>query len=120
MDYHVVPRSVRTVPPISVVGITENEAREKGLDIKVGKFPFEQNPRARIIGEPRGFVKIIAEASSGKILGVHIIGPQAPELIHEAAAVMRMNGTVRDIASTVHGHPSLHETIQRIAQIMLI
>lgn len=118
VDYHVVPRSVRTVPPISAVGITEKEAREKGLDIKVGKFPFEQNPRARIIGEPRGFVKIIAEADSGKLLGVHIIGPQAPELIHEAAIVMHVNGTVWDIASTVHGHPSLHETIQRVAQIM--
>jgi len=120
VDYRVVPRSIRTVPPISAVGMTENEAREKGLNIKVGKFPFEQNPRARIIGEPRGFVKIITEAGSGKILGVHMIGPQAPELIHEAAAVMRMNGTVRDIASTVHGHPSLHETIQRAAQIMLM
>lgn len=118
VDYHVVPRSVRTVPPISAVGITEKEAREKGLDIKVGNFPFEQNPRARIIGEPRGFVKIIAEADSGKLLGVHIIGPQAPELIHEAAIVMHVNGTVWDIASTVHGHPSLHETIQRVAQIM--
>jgi len=120
MDYRVVPRSVRTVPPISAVGMTEEAVREKGLDIKVGKFPFEQNPRARMIGESRGFVKIIADAASGEILGVHIIGPQAPELIHEAAAVMQKRGTARDIAANIHGHPSLHETIQRAAQGMRI
>lgn len=120
MDYRVVPRSVRTVPPISAVGITEEEAREKGLDIKVGKFPFEQNPKASIIRESRGFVKIIADVASGEILGVHMVGPQAPELIHEAAAVMQMRGTVQDIAATIHGHPALHETIQRVAQGMRI
>jgi dihydrolipoamide dehydrogenase len=118
MDYRVVPRSVRTSPPIAAVGMTEEAAREKGLDIKVGKFPFEQNPRARMIGESRGFVKIIADAASGEILGVHIIGPQAPELIHEATAVMQKRGTAQDIGGTIHGHPSLHETIQRVAQGM--
>ncbi len=120
MDYRVVPRSVRTVPPISAVGMTEEAAREEGRDIRVGKFPFEQNPRARMIGESRGFAKIIADAVSGEILGVHIIGPQAPELIHEAAAVMQKRGTTQDISDTIHGHPSLHETIQRVAQGMRV
>ena len=116
IDYRVVPRSVRTVPPMAAVGITEDEAKEKGLEIKVGRFPFEQNPRAAIVKESRGFVKIVADASSGEVLGVHIVGPQAPELIHEATAVMQTKGTVRDIAAAIHVHPSLHETIQRVAQ----
>jgi dihydrolipoamide dehydrogenase len=116
IDYRVVPHSVRTVPPLAAVGITENEAKDKGLNIKVGRFPFEQNPRAGIIRESRGLGKIIAEATTGEILGVHIVGPQAPELIHEATAVMQTKGTVRDIAAAIHVHPSLHETIQRVAQ----
>lgn len=118
VDYRVVPRSVRTVPPVSAVGITEAEAKEKGLYIKVGKFPFDQNPKANILQQGRGFVKIIADSASGEILGVHIVGPQATELIHEAAVVMQMKGTVKDLAGTIHGHPALHETLQRTAQTM--
>lgn len=120
MDYRVIPRSVRTVPPIASVGITEGEAKERGLDITVGRLPFEQNPKANISRQPRGFVKIIADSASGEILGVHIIGPQATELIHEAAVVMKMRGTAQDIAATIHGHPCLHETMQRAAQDLII
>jgi dihydrolipoamide dehydrogenase len=120
IDYRVVPRAVRTVPPMGAVGITENEAKKGGLDIKVSRFPFDQNPKCGIIREPRGFVKFIADASSGEILGVHIVGSQAPELIHEAAAVMQVKGTIRDIAAAIHGHPSLHETVQRAAQSLLM
>lgn len=116
IDYRVVPRAIRTVPQMAAVGITEVEARERGLELKTGKFPFNQNPKAGIIRESHGFVKIIAGAESGEILGVHIVGPQASELIHEAAAIMKMKGTVQDIAAIIHGHPSLHETIQRTAQ----
>jgi dihydrolipoamide dehydrogenase len=116
IDYRVVPRAIRTVPAIAAVGITEGEAKERGLNIKVGKFPFELNPKANIIRESRGFVKIIADSASGEILGAHIIGPQATELIHEAAAVMKVRGTVQDTAGTICSHPSLHETIQRTAQ----
>lgn len=118
VDYRVVPRFVRTIPPLGAVGITEGEAKERGLDIRVGRFPFEQNPKAGILKQSQGFVKIIADAASGEVLGVHIIGPQATELIHEAAAVMHMRGTVRDIGATIHGHPTLHEAIQRAAQGM--
>jgi dihydrolipoamide dehydrogenase len=116
VDYRVVPRAMRTVPPLAAVGITEDEAKDKGLDIKTGKFSFEQSPKANIMREGNGFVKIIADAASGEILGTHIIGPQASELIHEVAAVMQMRGKVHDIAAVIHGHPSLHETIQRTAQ----
>jgi dihydrolipoamide dehydrogenase len=116
VDYRVVPRFVRTIPPMGAVGITEGEAKERGLDVRVGRFPFEQNPKASILKQSQGFVKIIAGAASGEVLGVHIVGPQATELIHEASAVMHVRGTVRDIAATLHGHPTLHETIQRAAQ----
>jgi dihydrolipoamide dehydrogenase len=120
MDYRSVTRSIRTSPPIAAVGMTEVEAKEKGLDIKIAKFPFEQNPKANISRERGGFVKIIADSTSGEILGAHIIGPQAPELIHEISAVMQMRGTARDIAACIHGHPTLHETIQRTAQDLFI
>jgi dihydrolipoamide dehydrogenase len=116
IDYRVVARSIRTVPPLAAVGITEDEAKEKGLDIKTGKFSFEQSPKANMLREGSGVVKIIADAASGEILGTHIIGPQASEMIHETAAVMKMRGTVHDIAAVIHGHPSLHETVQRTAQ----
>ena len=115
MDYLAVPRSVRTMPPMAAVGITEAEAKAKGLDVKIAKFPFEQNPKARIIRESRGFVKIIADSASGEILGAHIIGSQATELIHELAVVMKMKGKIQDVAALIHGHPCLHETIQRVA-----
>ena len=120
IDYHVVPRSVRTIPPIAAVGITESEAKERGLEIKVGRFPFEQNVKANILREPRGFVKIIADSASGEILGAHVIGPHAIELIHEVVVVMKMRGTVQDVAAVIHSHPSLHETIQRAAQELCI
>jgi dihydrolipoamide dehydrogenase len=120
MDYHAVPRAVRTMPPIAAVGITEGEAKARGRSVKVGKFPFELNPKASIIREGKGFVKIVADAASGELLGVHIIGPQAPEIIHEAAAIMKMKGTVQDIMSIIHGHPCLHETINRAAMSTLM
>ena len=119
IDYRVVPRFIRTLPPIASVGMTEGEARERGLNIRVGRCPFELNPKARILRESRGFVKIIAKATTGEILGVHIVGAQATELIHEPAAIMKMRGTAEDIAAFNHGHPCLHETVQRAAQSLL-
>ncbi len=101
---------------MAAVGITEGEAKESGLEIKVGKFSFEQNAKASILRERRGFVKIIADSASDEILGVHVIGPQATELIHKAVVVMQMRGTVQDVASAIHGHSCLHEAIQRAAQ----
>jgi dihydrolipoamide dehydrogenase len=116
MDYRVVPRGVRTIPEIGVVGITEQEAKEKELKVKIGKYPFAQNPKALMLREGSGFIKVIADASSGEILGVHIVGPQATELIHEAAIAMQMRGTVQDIEATIHSHPCLHEAMQRVAK----
>jgi len=116
IDYRVIPRHIRTMPPIAAVGITEAEARNRGMDIKVSRFPFEQNPDALIMRESRGFVKIIADPASGELLGAHIIGPRADELIHELSAVMNVRGTYHDIATAIHVHPSLNETIQRAAE----
>jgi len=116
MDYRVVPRGVRTLPEIGAVGITEQEAREKELEVKIGKYPFASNAKASMLREGGGFIKVVAEAASGEILGVHIVGPQATELIHEAVLAMQMRGSVQDMAAAIHSHPCLHEAIQRVAQ----
>jgi dihydrolipoamide dehydrogenase len=116
MDYRVVPRGIRTFPEIGAVGITEKEAREKDLEVKIGKYPLMKNAKASMLSEPSGFVKVIADSASGEVLGVHIIGPQATEFIHEALIAMQMRGTVRDIANAIHGHPCLHEAMQQAAQ----
>jgi len=118
IDYSVVPRFIRTFPSIASVGITETVAQEKGRDIKTGSFSFEHSVDASIMKESHGFVKLIADSGSGEILGAHIIGPRASELIHEVAAVMQGRGTIRDIIESIHSHPSLNETIQRAAQTL--
>ena len=118
MDYRVVPRTIRTFPEIGAVGITEQEAKERGLDIKVGKYPLKRNAKASVMKDRKGFVKMIADAKSEEIMGLHILGPQATELIHEALMIMQMRATVRDVANALHGHPCLHEAIQRAAQAM--
>lgn len=118
MNYSVVPHGVRTIPEIGVVGITEEEAKEKELDVKIGKYPFSSNVKASMYHEGRGFIKVIAESTSGRILGFHIVGPQATEMIHEATLAMQMQGTVQDMAATIHSHPCLHEAMQRVTQSM--
>jgi len=98
-------------PEIGSVGLTEAAAREKGHNVKVGKFPFTANSRASIVGEHEGFIKIISDAKYGEILGVHIIGPQATELIAEAVAAMELEATVEDLMWTIHAHPTLAEAM---------
>jgi dihydrolipoamide dehydrogenase len=120
MDYRVVPRGIRTIPEIGLVGITEKEAREKELEVKIGKYPFASNAKAPMLREGSGFIKVIADAASGEILGVHIVGPQATELIHEAVIAMQMRGTVQDMAAAIHSHPCLHEAMQRVAQRLCV
>jgi dihydrolipoamide dehydrogenase len=116
MDYRVVSRGIRTFPEIGAVGITEKEARAKGLEVKIVKYPLMRNAKASMLSGPSGFLKIIADSASGEILGVHLIGPHATELIHEALIAMKMRGTVQDIAGAIHGHPCLHEAMQQAAQ----
>jgi len=116
MDYRVVPRGIRTFPEIGAIGMTEKEARAKDPEVKIVKYPLMRNAKASMLSEPSGFVKAIADSASGEVLGVHIVGPHATELIHEALIAMKMRGTVQDIAGAIHGHPCLHEAMQQAAQ----
>jgi dihydrolipoamide dehydrogenase len=106
-----IPGATYCEPQIGSVGLTEAQAREKGHAVKVGKFPFAGNSKATILGNHDGFVKIVADAQYGEILGVHIIGPQATELIAEAVAVMELEGTVDELMFTIHAHPTLAEAM---------
>jgi len=106
-----IPACTFTEPQIGSAGLTEAQAREKGYQVKVGKFPFAGNSKATIVDSHDGFVKIVADARYGEILGVHIIGPQATELIAEAVAVMDLEGTVDELMFTIHAHPTLAEAM---------
>ncbi len=106
-----VPACTYSDPQIGSVGLTEAQAKEKGIEIKVGKFPFAGNSKATIVGSHDGFVKIVADAKYGEILGVHIIGPQATELIAEAVAVMELEGTIDELMFTIHAHPTISEAM---------
>lgn len=109
MDYSVVPAAIFTSPEIGSVGLRENQADDKGIKTQIGRFQFRALGKAHAMGEISGFVKIIADAGTDKILGVHIIGPHASDLVHEAAVAMKAGLTARDIAATIHAHPTLSE-----------
>ncbi|MGA3371148.1 MAG: dihydrolipoyl dehydrogenase [Terracidiphilus sp.] len=106
-----IPGCTYTEPQIGSVGLTETQAKEKGYEVKVGKFPFAGNSKATILGNHDGFVKIVSDAKYGEILGVHILGPQATELIAEAVAVLELEGTVEEMIFTIHAHPTLAEAL---------
>ena len=106
-----VPACTYTEPQIGSVGLTEAAAKEKGYTVKVGKFPFSANSKASIVNAHEGFVKVVADAKYGEILGVHIIGPQATELIAEAVTAMELEATVEEMMFTIHAHPTLSEAM---------
>jgi len=106
-----IPGATYCHPEIGSVGLTETQAREAGYNVKIGKFPFTANSRASIVGQHEGFIKIVSDADYGEILGVHIIGPQATELIAEAVAAMEAEMTVEDLVWTIHAHPTLAEAM---------
>lgn len=108
---HLIPGATYCHPEIGSVGLTEARAKEKGHNVKVGKFPFTANSRASIVGQHEGFIKIVSDAKYGEILGVHIIGPQATELVAEGVAAMQMEATVEDLMWTIHAHPTLAEAM---------
>jgi dihydrolipoamide dehydrogenase len=112
IDYNLNPSCTYCEPQIASTGLTEAQAKEAGHKIKVSKFNFAGNSKATILGSHGGFVKIVADEKYGEILGVHIIGPQATELIHEAIVAMKAEGTVEMMISTVHAHPTLSEAVQ--------
>jgi dihydrolipoamide dehydrogenase len=106
-----IPNVTYCHPEVGSVGLTEAKARELGHDVKVGKFPFTANSRASIVGAHEGFIKIVSDAKYGEILGVHIIGPQASELIAEAVTAMELEATVEDLMWTIPAHPTLAEAM---------
>ena len=115
INYDHVPRCTYTEPEIGSVGLTETQAREQGHDVRVGTFPFRALARARMAGEIEGFVKIVAEKKYDEILGVHIIGPRATELVAEAVMALRMEVTVEELVKTIHAHPTMSEAVGEAA-----
>ena len=106
-----IPGATYTEPGIGSVGLTEAQARAQGFDVKIGKFPFSANSKAGILGMHDGFVKVVADGKFGEILGVHIIGPHAYELIAEAVAAMEAEATVDTLINTIHAHPTTYEAL---------
>jgi dihydrolipoamide dehydrogenase len=115
VNYDTVPSVIYTWPEFASVGRTEEEVKESGAEYRVGRFKFSANPRARTMGEAEGLVKIIADARTDRVLGVHVIGPRASELIAEAVSVMEFSGSAEDIARTCHAHPTLSEAVREAA-----
>ncbi|MGR4001077.1 MAG: dihydrolipoyl dehydrogenase [Alphaproteobacteria bacterium] len=115
IHYNTIPGIVYTAPEAASVGETEESLKEKGVGYKVGKFPFMANGRARAMGSTDGFVKILADAETDRILGAHILGPEAGTLIHEVVLVMSFHGAAEDLARSCHGHPTLNEVVKEAA-----
>jgi dihydrolipoamide dehydrogenase len=114
-DLNLVPGIMYTAPEIAWVGKTEQQLKSDGVAYKAGQFPFMANGRARALGETTGFVKILADAGTDRILGVHIIGPMASELIQQAVLALAFSASSEDLARTIHGHPTLSEVIHEAA-----
>ncbi len=115
VDYRSVPWAIFTSPEVAGVGLTEAEARQQGADVRVLQFPFSANPRAQILGETEGLVRIVCEAGSGRVLGVHMMGPHVTELIAEGALAVQTGATADDLAWTTHAHPTLTEAMLEAA-----
>ncbi|HET9703237.1 MAG TPA: dihydrolipoyl dehydrogenase [Vicinamibacterales bacterium] len=115
INYDHVPRCTYTEPEIGSVGLTESQAKAQGHEVRVGTFPFRALARARMAGETDGFVKIVAEKKYDEILGVHIIGPRATELVAEAVMALRMEVTVEELIRTIHAHPTMSEAVGEAA-----
>jgi dihydrolipoamide dehydrogenase len=115
VNYGVIPGVVYTSPEIAAVGKTEEELKEAGIEYNIGKFPFMANGRAKANQTPDGFVKVLADKETDLVLGVHILGAQAGELIHEAAVLMEFGGSAEDLARTCHAHPTLSEAVKEAA-----
>jgi dihydrolipoamide dehydrogenase len=115
INYDHVPRCTYCDPEIGSVGLTESQAKQKGFDVRVGSFPFKALGRARMAGETDGFVKIVADKKYDEVLGVHIIGPRATELVAEAVLALRLECTVEELIKTMHAHPTMSEAVGEAA-----
>jgi len=115
LNPRVVPRCVYTLPEVASVGLAEKEAAGAGYKIKVGRFPFAASGKATAIGQREGFVKIVADSKYDEILGVHIVGPHATDLIGEAVVAMQLESTAEELARSIHPHPTLTEALMESA-----
>jgi dihydrolipoamide dehydrogenase len=115
VNYNVIPGVVYTAPEVASVGKTEDELKAANIAYKAGKFPFTANGRAKVNKTTDGFVKVLADAETDRVLGVHIIGPHAGEMIAEAAVLMEFGGSAEDLARTCHAHPTLTEAVKEAA-----
>jgi dihydrolipoamide dehydrogenase len=115
VNYDVIPGVVYTTPEVSSVGQTEEELKQAGMAYTVGKFPFTANGRSKVNQTTEGFVKVLADAKTDRVLGVHIVGREAGEMIHEAAVLMEFGGSAEDLARTCHAHPTRSEAIKEAA-----
>ena len=115
VNYDTIPGVVYTSPEVASIGKTEEQLKEKGINYKIGKFPFLANARAKVIDESEGFVKILADSTTDKVLGVHIIGQHAGEMIAEMSVAMEFGASSEDIARTCHAHPTFSEAIKEAA-----
>ena len=116
INYDHVPNCTYTDPEVASVGLTERKAKERGYDVKVGKFPFTANSKARILGESGGLIKLVTDKKYDELLGMHIVGPKATELIVEGCAALELEATAESIARTMHAHPTLSEAIMEAAE----
>lgn len=116
IDYNIVPAGIFTMPEIGSVGLREKQANEKGIDIKIGRFQFRGLGKAHAMGEIAGMAKIIADAKTDRVLGLHIIGAHAADLVHEGAVAMKLGARAKDIAATIHAHPTLSEAIMEASE----
>jgi dihydrolipoamide dehydrogenase len=115
VNYDVIPGVVYTTPEVSTIGKTEEELKQAGIAYTVGKFPFTANGRSKVNQTTEGFVKVLADAKTDRVLGVHIVGREAGEMIHEAAVLMEFGGSAEDLARTCHAHPTRSEAIKEAA-----
>jgi dihydrolipoamide dehydrogenase len=115
VNYDAIPGVVYTWPEVASLGLTEEALKESGTAYNTGKFPFSANARARAMGDTDGFVKILADAETDELLGAHIVGPEAGDLIQEIVVAMEFGGTAEDIARSSHGHPGLSEVVKEAA-----
>ncbi|HEX7705061.1 MAG TPA: dihydrolipoyl dehydrogenase [Thermoanaerobaculia bacterium] len=116
INYDHVPNATYSDPEVASVGLTEKKAKERGYEVKIGKFPFTANSKAKIVGDANGLVKYVIDAKYDEILGVHIVGPKATELIAEACAALELEATSESIAKTIHSHPTLSEAMMEAAE----
>ena len=115
MDYSVIPGCIYTNPEVATVGLSEAEAIKKGYQLKIGRFPISANGKSMIMGEKEGFVKIITDKATGEILGTHIMGPRATDMISEMCVAMKLESTIEEIADTIHPHPTVSEIVMEAA-----